>query len=193
MQVDRAAQPAVLVHHRRGGDFALHQHLFGFNGAALGIQRQSALGHCFGYPRLQLAAAHQPAAQVAVGEDALHLAVIVAYRNQPQPGAAQLQHGVHHAGVEFDLRNGIVGAHQVVNLVEQTCPKRARRMGAGEIFLIKTARLHHRHCQRVAHHQGVDGAGGRCQVHRTGFALNGNIQRCFRGQRQRRSGFAGHR
>ena len=30
-------------------------------------------------------------------------------------------------------------------------------------------------------------------MHRTGFALNGNIQRCLGGQRQGRAGFPGHR
>lgn len=81
----------------------------------------------------------------------------------------------------------------MMHFVQQTRAERPRRMGASEILFTEAAGLHHRHRQRVAEHQGVDGAGGRRQMHRTGFALHGDIQHCFRRQRQRRGGFAGHR
>jgi anaerobic nitric oxide reductase transcription regulator len=85
LQVDGTAQLAALIHHRGGGDFALHQHLFGLDGAAFGIQRQPAFGHRFRNLRFQLAAAHQPAAQVAVGKHAVDLTVLIAHRDQPNP------------------------------------------------------------------------------------------------------------
>ena len=65
--------------------------------------------------------------------------------------------------------------------------QRAGRARTGEIFFVKAAGLH-RHGQRVAEHQGIDGTGGRREVHRTGFTLYGNIKHRFSRQRQRRSG-----
>ena len=80
-----------------------------------------------------------------------------------------------------------------MHFVQQPRAEGARRVGTGEILFIETARLHHRHRQRVAHHQRVDGAGGWRQMHRAGLALHGDIQHRFCRQRQRRGGFAGHR
>ncbi len=80
-----------------------------------------------------------------------------------------------------------------MHAVEQTRAERPGRMRTGKIFFIKATRLHNGDGQRVAHHQRVDGAGGGGQVHRAGFAFNGDIQHRVGCQRQRRIRFAGHR
>ena len=73
----------------------------------------------------------------------------------------------------------------MMNFIEQSRTERARRVRAGKIFFVKAACLHYRHCQRVAHHQRIYGAGGGGEVHRAGFALNGDIKRGLGRQCQR--------
>ncbi|EHC46532.1 Nitrogen regulation protein NR1 [Salmonella enterica subsp. enterica serovar Give str. S5-487] len=152
LQVNGAGEFAVFIDHWRGGNFAFHQDLFGVNGAALRLERNTVGRHGFAYRRGERAAAHQPATQVAVGKDAFHNMLLIANRHQPQSGTAKFQHGIHHAGGEHHLRYCIALAHQVMHIIEQTRAQCASRMRTGEIFFVKTARLHDRHRQRIAHH-----------------------------------------
>jgi len=73
----------------------------------------------------------------------------------------------------------------MMHFIQQASAQCPGRAGEGTIFFFKSARLHDRHRQRVTHHQGIDGAGGRRKVHRAGFAFYGDIQHRFCRQAQR--------
>ena len=53
-----------------------------------------------------------------------------------------------------------------MHFIQQASAQCPGWVGAGKIFFIKSARLHDRHRQRVTHHEGIDGAGGRFAGHR---------------------------
>ncbi|SVK46297.1 Uncharacterised protein [Acinetobacter baumannii] len=78
-----------------------------------------------------------------------------------------------------------------MHAVQQARAQAAARVRAGKVFRVETALAHQRHRQGVAHHQGIDRAGGGRQPHRAGFALNADIQYAGGGQRQRRLFAAG--
>lgn len=46
-------------------------------------------------------------------------------------------------------------------------------MGTSEIFFTKTTLLHHRHCQRISHHQGIDCAWDWRKAHRIAPTCHG--------------------
>ena len=64
----------------------LHQPFFGFDRAAFRLQGDAVAGHRLGNGIVERPAADQPAAQVAIGEDALHAVLRIADRDQTQPG-----------------------------------------------------------------------------------------------------------
>lgn len=88
LQVNGADQLAVLIHYRRGADFVFHQPLFGFHRAAIRLQRYAVAGHRPGDAIVERTASNQPAAQVAVGENALHAVGFIADRHQAESGSA---------------------------------------------------------------------------------------------------------
>lgn len=88
LQVNGADQLAVLIHYRRGADFVFHQSLFGFHRAAIRLQRYAIAGHRPSDAIVERTASNQPAAQVAVGENALHAVGFIADRHQAEPGSA---------------------------------------------------------------------------------------------------------
>lgn len=88
LQVDGADQLAVFIHDRRGADFVFHQPLFGFHRAAFRLQRYAVAGHRPSDAIVERTASNQPAAQVAVGENALHAVGFIADRHQAEPGSA---------------------------------------------------------------------------------------------------------
>ncbi len=85
LQVNGADQLAVLIHYRRGADFVFHQSLFGFHRAAIRLQRYAIAGHRPSDAIVERTASNQPAAQVAVGENALHAVGFIADRHRPSP------------------------------------------------------------------------------------------------------------
>lgn len=88
LQVDGADQLAVFIHDRRGADFVFHQPLFGFHRAAFRLQRYAVAGHRPSDAIVERTASNQPAAQVAVGENALHAVGFIADRHRAEPGSA---------------------------------------------------------------------------------------------------------
>lgn len=88
LQVNGADQLAVLIHYRRGADFVFHQSLFGFHRAAIRLQRYAIAGHRPSDAIVERTASNQPAAQVAVGENALHAVGFIADRHQAESGSA---------------------------------------------------------------------------------------------------------
>lgn len=88
LQVNGADQLAVLIHYRRGADFVFHQPLFGFHRAAIRLQRYAVAGHRPSDAIVERTASNQPAAQVAVGENALHAVGFIADRHQAESGSA---------------------------------------------------------------------------------------------------------
>ena len=66
-------------------------------------------------------------------------------------------------------------------------------MRAREIFLAETARIEHRHGQRVAHGQDGGGAGGRRQIQWAGFLVDPGVQVDVGQFAQAGAGIAGHR
>ncbi len=88
LQVNGADQLAVLIHYRRGADFVFHQPLFGFHRAAIRLQRYAVAGHRPSDTIVERTASNQPAAQVAVGENALHAVGFIADRHQAESGSA---------------------------------------------------------------------------------------------------------
>ncbi|VDA70344.1 Anaerobic nitric oxide reductase transcription regulator NorR [Klebsiella pneumoniae] len=82
LQVNGADQLAVLIHYRRGADFVFHQPLFGFHRAAIRLQRYAVAGHRPSDAIVERTASNQPAAQVAVGENALHAVGFIADRHR---------------------------------------------------------------------------------------------------------------
>ncbi len=88
LQVNGADQLAVLIHYRRGADLVFHQPLFGFHRAAIRLQRYAVAGHRPSDAIVERTASNQPAAQVAVGENALHAVGFIADRHQAESGSA---------------------------------------------------------------------------------------------------------
>ncbi len=111
-------------------------------------------------------------------------------RGHAEPFARHLVEDVRHRrGREHDRRGG-TRVHDVLDL-HQPAAEFAGRMERRELILAEALANEERHGERVAHRQGGGRAGRRHQVHRTGLAGDGAVERDVGGPGQRRRGIAG--
>ena len=143
-----------------------------------------ARGHDFG----DAGVAHidtgiEDAAQIAIGEDADNVHLVIADGRHAQIFTRDFQQRIAQGGLQADVRDLIAGMHNIIDPQQQLTTECAAGVRQGKIFSGKAAGFEQRYGEGVAHDQRRGGAGGRRQPQRAGLFRDFHAQMDIGGAR----------
>ncbi len=177
MNVDCAHHPMISVGHGQRTDAPLVHQSHGFGGECLRADGDRARRHRVLDPHgLDVGAALEHAAQVAVGEDARERPIGAFDCSHAHALAGDLKDGLGKPRAELDPWQGRVTAHHVVDQCEELSAQGATRVRAGKVIGPEAARIEQRDGQGITQRKRGGRAGSGCKIERTGLAIDRGIE-----------------
>ena len=142
MHIEGANQPIVIVHHQHAVDAQSFHLLDGLRCQAVCVNGAWVALHQVGdFCAAQVDIGSKNAAQVAVGEDAQDVLLVVNDGRHAVTFGAHFKQCVSKAAVAAHLGQSQASMHDVADTHEQSAPKLATWMGAGKVSGTEAARL----------------------------------------------------
>ncbi len=175
--MDCAHHPLIGVGHGQRADAPLVHQSHGFSGECLRADGDRARCHRVLDPHgLDVGAALEHPAQVAVGEDACERAIGAFDCGHAHALAGDLENGLGKPRAELDPGQGGVAAHHVVDQREELSAQGATRVRAGKVIRPEAARIEKRDGQGITQRKRRRGAGSGRKIERTGLAIDRGIE-----------------